>query len=457
MSGRTLGVRGRSAPAPIFAGLLTLVFLCAPAQARVREPNSVYAERRAKLRAQMDGPVVLFGYTGREDSSPSYVFHQEENFYYLTGHNEPGAALVLVPENSNGKSWDGAREILFLRPRDPVREHWEGPRMAPGDPGVTEKSGFPDVESFSNLRGTLEKLAKVYPNFYTLLPSASDLGYPHASKWTSWLYPVVPHVQLRGIADRIGAMRQIKSPSELELLRRAIELSMDAHFEAIKMMRPGLYEYQVAARMVAVHAYGGCEREAYAPIVGTGFNSTILHYAGLRDPIRDGDAVVLDVAGQYSGYSADITRTLPANGKFTPRQREIYEIVLGAQNAALAALKPGMSFARTGPNSLYLIAYEYINTHGKDKEGRPLGRYFIHGLGHHIGLNVHDAGDPNRPLEPGMVVTVEPGIYIPEENLGVRIEDDALITETGYKLLTARLPRTIEEIEKLMAEAQKKR
>src|SRR5262249_38848394 len=150
----------------------------------------------------------------------------------------------------------------------------------------------------------------------------------------------------------------------------------------------------------------------------------------------------------------DITRTIPANGHFTPRQKEVYEIVLGAQNAVLAALKPGMILGRGAGNSLFQIAFNYINTHGSDKEGRTLGRYFIHGLGHHIGLNVHDAGDPNSPLEPGMVVTVEPGIYIPEENLGVRIEDDALITETGYKLLTQRLPRTVSEIEAIMAAAK---
>jgi len=422
----------------------------------VREPNSVYAERRARLRAQVDGPVVLFGYTGREDATPSYVFHQEDNFYYLTGHNEPGAAVVLVPESSNGKARNGPREILFLTPHDPIREHWEGPRPGPTDPGVLEKTGFETVEPFSSLRGELEKLAKVFPNFYTLLPGANDLGYPHARNWTNWLYPVLPQSPLRDIAGRIGAMRQVKSPGELELLTRAIELSVDAHLEAMKMLRPGLYEYQVAARMEYVHAYGGCEREAYAPIVGTGFNSTILHYSGLRARIEPGDVVMLDVGGQYSGYPADITRTLPASGKFTPRQREIYEIVLGAQNAVLAALKPGMTFARSGPNSLYRIAYDYLNSHGKDKEGRPLGRYFIHGLGHHIGLDVHDAGELNRPLEPGMVIAIEPGIYLPEEKLGVRIEDDVLITESGYKLLSARLPRTVEEIEKIMAEAQSK-
>src|SRR5260370_3479055 len=162
----------------------------------------------------------------------------------------------------------------------------------------------------------------------------------------------------------------------------------------------------------------------------------------------------MDVGGKYSGYTADITRTLPANGHFTARQREIYESVLGARNAVLAAMKPGMAVGRQGRNSLFKIAYDYINTHGADREGRSLGRYFIHGLGHHIGLEVHDAGDPNRPLEAGMVVTDEPGIYIPEEKIGVRIEGDALLTPTGCRLLTTRLPRTVDEIETSLAEAK---
>jgi Xaa-Pro aminopeptidase len=217
------------------------------------------------------------------------------------------------------------------------------------------------------------------------------------------------------------------------------------------MMRPGLYEYQVAARMVEIHAYAGCETEAYAPIVGTGIDSTVLHFNKLDRRIEDGDVVLLDVGGQYSGYASDITRTIPANGKFTPRQREIYEIVLGAQGAAMEALKPGMTIGGQGPTSLQKIAMDYIDSHGKDKEGRTLGRYYIHGLSHHVGLNVHDPSGPSRPLEPGMVITIEPGIYIPEENLGVRIEDDVLITPTGYKQLTARLPRSPDEIEKIMA------
>jgi len=222
----------------------------------------------------------------------------------------------------------------------------------------------------------------------------------------------------------------------------------------MRMMRPGLKEYQVAAKMVEIHAEAGCETEAYAPIVGSGINSTVLHYNKLDRTIDGGEVVLLDVAGQYSGYAADITRTLPADGKFTPRQREIYEIVLGAQNAALAAIKPGMTLYGPAATSLHKISMDYINSHGKDKEGRPLGRYYTHGLSHHIGLNVHDPSGPAGPLEPGMVVTMEPGIYIPEENIGVRIEDDVLVTPTGYKLLTERLPRSVEEIEKVMAEGK---
>ena len=456
----------------IAAALFVLSALHAtPARAqerRDREPNSVYAERRAKLAAQVDGPVVLWGFTGHEESSQAYVFEQEENFYYLTGHNEEAAGLIILPPSHDGDGvvdsdwWGPTREFLFLPEKNPAKEKWDGVRMSPSDPGIKARTGFAAVAPFNEIRATVERLAKFSPHFYTILPYEKELGgYPHEKAVVDWLELAVPQVKLKDIRASISAMRQIKSPGEIAFLKKAIDLSLDAQLEAMRMMRPGLYEYQVAAKMVEVHAMGGSEAEGYAPIVGAGPNSTALHYDKLSRKIEDGDIVVMDVGAQFSGYSADITRTIPANGKFTARQREIYDIVLGAQNAALAAAKPGAYFYCKGKgDGLFKIAYDYINSHGQDLHGKRLGQYFIHGLGHDIGLNVHDPGDPRgpcRPFEPGMVVTVEPGIYISEESLGVRIEDDILITESGYKLLSERLPRDPDEIEKIMASAAAER
>ncbi len=393
-------------------------FLATAQERREREPNSVYAARRAKLAAQVDAPIALWGFTGREEASQTYIFEQEENFYYLTGHNEEGAALVILPAaKAAGENGDGPRESLYLPVKNPLKEKWNGARMSPADPGIEARTGFASVKPFAELRATVEGLAKSHANFYTILPYEKELGgYPHEKEVVDWLQQVAPQAKLKDIRVQIGAMRQIKSPGEIAFLKQAIELSLDSQLAAMRMMRPGLYEYQVAAKMVEVHAMGGSEAEAYAPIVGAGPNSTALHYDRLSRKIEDGDIVVLDVGAQFSGYSADITRTLPANGKFTPRQLEIYNIVLGAQNAALAALKPGMDFCQKGGKSVHKISYDYINSHGKDGRGKSLGQYYIHGLGHNIGLNVHDPWESCKPLEAGMVVTVEPGIYIPEEN-----------------------------------------
>jgi Xaa-Pro aminopeptidase len=213
---------------------------------------------------------------------------------------------------------------------------------------------------------------------------------------------------------------------------------------AFKIMRPGLWEYQVAAKMVEVHAMGGSEAEAYAPIVGAGPNSTALHYDNLGRKIQDGDIVVMDVGAQYSGYAADITRTVPANGKFTPRQREIYEIVLGAQNAALAALKPGMEMCRKGKMSLFKISYDYINSHGRDQNGKPLGQYFIHGLGHNIGLDVHDPGDSCKPLMPGQPVDGT-GILHPRGES--RVPSKTTCDHGEARIARSKFPASADEIE----------
>ncbi len=433
------------------AATLGAVLLLAPvAAARFRQPNAEYQGRRAKIRAALDAPLVLYGYTGHEDASAVALFFQEPYFYYLTGHDEPDAAVVIIPDVP-GKQIQGPHEILYLPPRDLDEEQWEGPKLGPDDPGITETTGFEAVRSTKQLAGDLQKLTKAFSNFYTVMPPSPEDGYPHFTKSVEAIREIVPHENLKDATNALDTLRLIKSPGEIALMQKAIDLSVDAHFTAMKAIRPGLFEYQIAALMEEVHEWGGCEREAYAPIVGAEFDSTILHYSSLDHEIKDGDLVLMDVGGEYGGYAADITRTVPANGKFTARQLEIYNIVLGAQQAVIDAIRPGVTMYG-GPHNLQQIAEEYINrSAARDKEGHTLGRYFIHGISHYIGLDVHDPGDRTLPLQPGMVISAEPGIYIPEENLGVRIEDDVLVTPDGHKVLTARLPRSAAEIESIMS------
>ena len=436
--------------------LCAIVIVAVLAEARFPRPFAEYQARRAALRPKIDGPLVLFGFTSKQDPSEVAIFFQEPNFYYLTGNNTPDAAVMILPDAPAGKTWDGPHEILYLPTRDLQAEKWEGPKLGPDDPTAPQKTGFATVRNTNALAEDLKAAAKVWPNVYTTLPPTDEKGkldepgYPHFTKANEFIRATVPGATIKDGAEPVYALRQVKSAGELELMKKVIDVSVDAHIDAMKTMKPGLYEYQIAARMKMVHEWGGCAREAYAPIVGTGLNSTVLHYDKLDQQIMDGDVVVIDVGGEYGGYTADITRTLPANGKFTPRQREIYDIVLAAQNATIAAVKPGAKIYG-GDNSLNAISRAYINTHGKDLEGQPLGKYYFHGVSHHLGLDVHDPGATDRPLEPGMVITIEPGIYIPEEKLGVRIEDDVLVTDTGYKILSEKAPRTAEDVEAMMA------
>jgi Xaa-Pro aminopeptidase len=325
-------------------------------QARFPQPAAEYQARRAKLRGQLDGPAVLFGYTSRNDAGEVAVFFQDEDFYYLTGYSEPDAALLLIPDAAGGKSASGPTEILYLPPRDPRESIWGGAHLGPNDPGVAEKTGFQTVRPFAELRADLATLAKTNPKFYTTLPKGPENGFPQMATWSAWVKEALPpQVELNDVQPELTQMRMVKSPGEIALLQKAVDASVDAQIAAMKMMRPGLFEYQVAAKMEEVHKWEGCSREAYSPIVGAGFFSTVLHYDALDNEIKDGEVVVIDVAGEYGGYDADITRTLPANGKFTARQREIYDIVLGAQNAAIAAAKPGV-YMYGGPGILHAIA-----------------------------------------------------------------------------------------------------
>ncbi|MBI4874074.1 MAG: M24 family metallopeptidase, partial [Acidobacteria bacterium] len=248
----------------------------------------------------------------------------------------------------------------------------------------------------------------------------------------------------------IARLRMKKSAQERELIQRATEVTIDAHLAAWKRAAPGLFEYQAATTFTATLMERGCARPAYASIFGSGPNALTLHYWQNARRMDLGDLLLIDAAAECAGYASDLTRTIPVGGHFSARQRELYDIVLGAQKAGLAAIKPGATLGRTS-GSVYQAVYDYFAAHGKDRHGNSLERYLPHGVCHPVGLEVHDAHDPAAPLEAGMVVALEPGLYIPEEGIGIRIEDLVLVTETGSEVLSARLPKEAAEIEKYLA------
>jgi Xaa-Pro aminopeptidase len=405
-----------------------LVLLAIPAILSAQSiPISEFRARRAALQKNLEGTVVLFGKTVGPDEV--YGFLQEPNFYYLTGWTEPGAVLIVTKNDA----------VLLLPHRNPRAEIFTGRKLAANDENVKEVTGFDAVMPIEKLESQLLKALDSGERVYAL---------PH-DPGTEKLKAFLTFRQVSDAGPLIAALRVQKSDAEIKAIQHTTDVSMDAHRAAWKRMQSGMYEYQIAATMSDVFFENGCERYAYSPIVGSGPNSTILHYSANRRRMDQGELLLIDAAAECGNYASDITRTVPINGKFTPRQREIYEIVLGAQKAAIAAIKPGARMAGE-TDSITKIARDYIDSHGKDLHGEPLGKYFTHGLGHPVGIDVHDPG-VNGPLKAGMVITVEPGIYLPEENIGVRIEDVVLVTDKGAKVLSQALPREVDEIEKALA------
>jgi Xaa-Pro aminopeptidase len=417
-----------------------------------RQPTADYRARRQALAAKTNGGMVLlFGSDEAEGPNDLYGYHPEDNFYYLSGWPEPGAALLIAPA-SDKQSYT---EILFLPNHNPAQEKWTGPKLGPESSDAGKITGFDHVEVLDNLRPELVRLLPAQSaTVFTDVPGHEQSSNSEAAlNWLRRANALPLSSSFKDVRPLVASLRTRKDAGEIELIRKATEASITAHLAAMHVVKPGIGEREVSALLQYEWGKRGCERPAYAPIVGSGFNSTVLHYSQDSQVIQAEDVVVIDAAGEYSMYASDITRTLPASGKFTARQREIYDIVFGAQQAAVNAFQSGKSkLRRKQPDSLYDIAYSYINSHGKDSHGQSLGQYFIHGLGHYVGLNVHDEGDYDVPLGPGMVFTLEPGIYIPEEKLGVRIEDIVYVDKDGKLVnLTASLPHSAEEIERAMA------
>ncbi len=401
------------------------------------------------------GVAVLFA--AEEPQLDFMPYRQDSDFYYLTGWTEPGAALLVVGDAPQAASPRSYKEILFLPARNLRMETYTGAKMDASTPGVTEAVGVDAVEPMTELPAELSRLIAadraLERNVWTQPESAAATAL---LSFTAVTLGEGTAPQPRDVTSLTMPLRQIKDDGEIELIKKASAASMLAQRVMMKWwVKPGMTERAVAGAMTAVWMENGCERPSYAPIVGSGINSTILHYSANDRTMQDGDILLVDAACEYSMYAADITRTVPVNGHFTPRQREIYNIVLGAQQAAIKAFVPGQSTIndrdRKDPNSLDTAAYNYINTHGKDLHGQPLGKYWLHGLGHMMGIDVHDPANYPVVLRPGMVFTIEPGVYIPEENLGVRIECDFLVSADGSLIdLDATLPHTPEEIEAAM-------
>ncbi len=419
-----------------------------------RQPNSDFRLRRQALASKANGgAVLLFASNEAEGPNDLYGYRPDDNFFYLSGWSEPGAALLIV--GGAGAGDHSYTEILFLPNHNPSQEKWTGPKLGADSPDAGKMTGFDHVEVLDNLRTELVRLLPLKRAIvFTDIVAGDEVS--NSAVPLDWLrranaFPV--GVSFQDVRPMLASLRTYKDSGEIERIRHATDASIAAHFSAMHTVKPGMTERGVSALMQYEWGKRGCERPAYAPIVGSGFDSTVLHYSEDSGTMQSGDLVVIDAAGEYSMYASDITRTLPVSGKFTARQREIYDIVLGAQQAAAAAFRSGKSYLRRDrPESLHDVAYNYINTHGKDLHGEPLGKYFIHGLGHYVGLNVHDPGDYDAPLGPGAVFTLEPGIYIPDEKLGVRIEDILYVDQDGKLInLTGNLPHTADDVEHAMA------
>ncbi len=456
------------------------------------ERHTELAKRRAAVAAKMadNSIMVLFSAEPRlYTNDVDYVYRQENNFYYLTGLKQQNATLVLT------KTAGSVTQTLFLPKRNPLREAWEGKmysrEQAIQVSGLTqivdasEKDAF--IEAVKSRGKFTSKDGKVSingaPTLYLLLPEGEqDNDGRREFRVEHEMSKALTEYKVENAQPIFAGLRHIKSPYELKMLQHAIDITTEAQLRSMAMVGRAQWEYEVHAEVEYTFRRRNADFWGYPSIVGCGSNATTLHYVESQSPVKKGELLLMDVGAEYEHYTADVTRTFPVNGKFTKEQAEIYQIVYDAQEAVAKATKPGATMQQLGQ-----IARETINDGlfklglVTDKKSRQVSYWFIHGLGHWLGMNVHDVGDYQSPLKPGMVFTNEPGIYIREDaldnlpdtpenkafkdkvrpifekykNIGVRIEDDMLVTDSGVEWMTAKLPRKMSDIEAFMAKASK--
>ncbi len=424
-----------------------------------------HVQRRARLATAL-GDVVAIVATAPEvprNRDSHYPYRHDSYFYWLTGFNEPEAVVVMV-------GGDKPESILFCRDKDETREIWDGFRYGPA--AAQAHFGFDAAYSITeldarlpDLMGNRERLA--YAVGQDPAWDARVIGWLNAVRAKSRQGVMAPGeiVDVRHVLDE---MRLIKDAHELALMRRAAEISSGAHRAAMRVTRPGGHEYEVEAELLSAFRRGGAEAPAYNSIVASGANACVLHYVFNNKPLRDGDLILIDAAAEFGSYAADITRTFPVNGRFSAAQKDVYELVLAAQTAAIGEVRPGSTWNAPHEAAVQVLTQGMVDL--KLLEGSVDGliessaydRFYMHKTGHWLGLDVHDAGEYKingewRPLQAGMTLTVEPGLYIrpaddvPEAlwNIGIRIEDDVVVTESGCEVLTTP-PKSVAEIEEWM-------
>lgn len=438
-----------------------------------------FQQRRARLiqRMQAAGGGVAVIPTAPErtrNRDAQFPYRPDSYFQYLTGFNEPEAALVIVATAANTND-AAAQTILFCREKHAEREIWDGFRYGPE--AARDAFAVDAAQAIDSFDTQLAELLADQPALWF------SLG--HDAEWDARIVKALNAVRaqtragkrapavLRDVRVELDAMRLIKDAAEVALMRRAGEISAAAHCRAMRFTRPGRFEHEVEAELLHEFRRQGCEAPAYTSIVAGGANACVLHYVGNDQPLRDGDLLLIDAAGELSGYASDITRTFPVNGRFSPAQRDIYQLVLDAQLAALAAVRPGVGFLAPHEAALRVLAQGLLDLHllaGSLDEvltTESYKKFFMHRTSHWLGKDVHDAGEYRvgeqwTPLQAGMALTIEPGCYIrpaddvPEIfwHIGVRIEDDVVVTADGCEILTGVVPKTIAEVEALMREAR---
>jgi len=467
--------------------LLVASLIVAAAGVALAQSPEDFQKRRQAVREAMDPDSVMILRSAQPAGEGA--FRQENNLYYLTGINRPGTALILyasrrggvalptpggppaaqgaaaaapvqtvmaAPEagQRGGTRSPGRTETLFVQPDAPSIPPQLRDPSAPSAP--LSRPGFTSVRPASEFQTAFDTtLLSATGTVYLDLPRSRSLSAPLSAdeQWIKAARDRGATFTVKPASPLFAALRPVKSADEIATLRIAAEITAAAQREAMRSAVPGMFEYQIQSIIEHVFTANGAARPGFSTIVGSGRNSCVLHWSTNDRKTEPGDVVVMDIGAEYNLYTADITRTIPVSGTFTKRQRDVYEVVLKANEAAIAMIAPGVNMSDVNAKVNDVLTEGLIGL-GLIKDKSGLRQYYTHGLSHTIGLQVHDLGGANTAgvLRPGMVITIEPGLYIPAENLGVRIEDDVLVTETGHEVISAGAPKRVADVEALMKE-----